>query len=83
MDSEIKTIENEIRSIDRDISRLKQRKSELLAAKQILVEQKIEQETEILAKSHDWESATKFQWSDQIHLILKDVFKLSEFRLVF
>ena len=50
------------------------------AKKQSLIEQKVENDAEKLAKSQDWESATKFPWSEKIHEILRNVFGLKKFR---
>ena len=50
------------------------------AKKQSLIEQKVENDAEKLAKSQDWESATKFPWSQKIHEILRNVFGLKKFR---
>ena len=45
-----------------------------------MIEQKVENEAKEIAKSQDWESATKFPWSEKIHNILKNVFNLTKFR---
>ena len=48
--------------------------------KQSLIEHKVENDADKLAKSQDWESATKFPWSEKIHEILRNVFGLKKFR---
>ena len=76
----IEKIDTKIEDIDTEIFKLRNKRDELNAKKQSLIEQKVENEAEKLAKSHDWESPSKFPWSEKIHTILKDVFNLSKFR---
>ena len=59
---------------------VRNKRDQLNAKKQSLIEQKVENEAEKLAKSQDWESATKFPWSEKIHEILRNVFGLKKFR---
>jgi len=73
-------IETEVKSIDRQIVELKERKNELLATKQSLLEQKNSQEAELLAKSQNWESEVDFPWSEKVKKVLKERFNLTKFR---
>ena len=73
-------IEKEVKSIDRQIVELKERKNELLATKQSLLEQKNSQEAELLAKSQNWESEVDFPWSEKVKKVLNERFNLTKFR---
>ena len=73
-------IEKEVKSIDRQIVELKERKNELLATKQSLLEQKNSQEAELIAKSQNWESECDFPWSEKVKKVLKERFNLTKFR---
>ena len=77
---EIRKIEKEVKSIDSQIVQLKERKNELLATKQSLLEQRNVQEAEKLAKSQNWESDEDFQWSSKVKKVLTERFGLAKFR---
>ena len=80
VEKELREINQELKQIDSQIRDLKERRDILNATKNSLLEQKVNQEAEKIAKSHDWESPSDFPWSKSIHQILSDKFKLSKFR---
>ena len=55
----IREIDNELAQINKQIEKLKSRKSELCALKQSILSQKIEAEAEKLAAKCNWESSTE------------------------
>ena len=77
---EIRKIEKQVKSIDSQIVQLKERKNELLATKQSLLEQRNVQEAELLAKSQNWESDVDFPWSSKVKNVLTGKFGLAKFR---
>jgi ATP-dependent DNA helicase Q1 len=71
-------VEEELQSVSRQISRLRQRQSSLTAKKDDLSEKLLLLESKRLAQK-DW-SGTNFEWSERLQKRLEDVFKIKSFR---
>ena len=80
LEEKVDKINQEIAQINSKIASLQDRKNELKALKQSLIEQKIQQESNELIHSQNWESDADFPWSDKVKKVLKSGFKLAEFR---
>ena len=78
LEHQLEQVEHEISLIEREVSRLQERKR-VLSQKREEVLQRIQADQ--MAPRRDWGN-DKFQWDDDVQRVLRDVFKLRDFRRV-
>lgn len=74
----LKQVEHEISLIEREVSRLQERKRKLSAERDGLLQRL---QAEQMAPRRDWVH-DKFKWDQDVQSVLHDVFKLQDFRRV-